>query len=49
MLEHVTQRSCGYLIPGAVLGQVGWVPVQSDLEPDLVVGHPACGRDVGTI
>lgn len=31
-------------LPEAVLGQVGWAPVQPDLLSGLMVGNPANGR-----
>jgi len=43
-LEQVAQRSCGWLLPGRIQGQVGWVFQQ----PALVEGVPAHGRGVGT-
>jgi len=33
-------RSCGFLLPGSVQGQVGW----SSEQPDLVEGVAAHGR-----
>jgi len=39
---------CGCPIPRNAQGQVGQVPGQPDLVPDLVVGSSAHGRGVGT-
>lgn len=36
----VSQRSCVCLIPGSILGQVGW----GSEQPNLVNGNPDYGR-----
>lgn len=30
-LTQISQRSCGYLIPGSAQGRVGWSPRQPEL------------------
>jgi len=43
-LEQVSQRHCGFPLPGSVQGQVGW----GFKHPGLVEGVSAHGRGVGT-
>ena len=43
-LAQVAQRSCGFLLPGSVQGQVG----RGFEQPGLVEGVPAHGRGVVT-
>jgi len=40
------RRGCGCPILGGVQGQNRWGPGQPDLVPDLVVGSPACSREL---
>ena len=48
VLEHAAQRGSGCSVPGGAQDEVGWGPGQPGLVPDLEVGDPACGREVGT-
>ena len=41
VLEQAAQRGCGYPVPGAVQGQVGWGPGQPSLVLNVEIGGPA--------
>ena len=49
MLEQAAQGGCGCSASGGVHYQIGWVPGQPGLVPDVEIGGPACGRGVGTL
>jgi len=49
VLAQAAQRGCGCPAPRGAQGQAGCGTGQPGLVPDLVIGNPTCGGQVGTL